>query len=175
MKIVRANLRIRDMRLPEQQARLGEVCRLPRFHRAAIDMTGLGLGLLEYAQKEFCSSRIHRINFGSTVSATTAVQREGRNRETVRVTEAIAMELLQVYESRRIRHPIDARLRDDLRKPEKITSPGGRVSIAATRDEAGHADHFWSLALALEAASVAGAPFAYEPIILRSRIKGLLI
>ena len=25
------------------------------------------------------------------------------------------------------------------------------MSIAATRDEAGHADHFWSLALAVEA------------------------
>jgi len=33
-----------------------------------------------------------------------------------------------------------------------VTSPGGRVSIAATRTEAGHADHFWSFALALEAA-----------------------
>jgi hypothetical protein len=42
-----------------------------------------------------------------------------------------------------------------LRKPERVTTPGGRVSIAATRDEAGHADHFWSLALALEAAATA--------------------
>ena len=74
----------------------------------------------------------------------------------VRVTEAMAMELLQVYEDRRIQHPADMRLRDDLRKPEKITTPGGRVSIAATRDEAGHADHFWSFALALEAASHGG-------------------
>ena len=61
-----------------------------------------------------------------------------------------------MYEDRRIQHPADGRLRDDLRKPEKRTSPGGRVSIAATRDEAGHADHFWSFALALEAAGSGG-------------------
>jgi phage FluMu gp28-like protein len=158
VKIVRAILRMRDLRLPEQQARLGEICRLPRFHRAAIDMTGLGLGLVEYAQEEFGASRIQGVNFSSTVPATRPVRGEGRfrtgtRRERVRVTEALAMELLQAYEDRRIWHPADQQLRDDLRKPERITTPGGRVSIAATRDEAGHADHFWSFALALEAAS----------------------
>jgi phage FluMu gp28-like protein len=83
---------------------------------------------------------------------------DGRLGETVRVTEAMATALLQVYEDRRIRHPRDEQLRDDLRKPEKVTSAGGRVSIAATRNEAGHADHFWSLALALEAARNAPSP-----------------
>ena len=105
----------------------------------------------------------------ATVPATRAVALEGRKRETVRVTEAMAMELLQVYEDRRIQHPADARLRDDLRKPEKMTSPGGRVSIAATRDEAGHADHFWSFALALEAGASAPGPFYFQTIPRRER------
>jgi phage FluMu gp28-like protein len=164
LKVVRGILRIQNMRLPEQQLRLGEICRLPKFRRAAIDMTGLGLGLFEYAQKEFGSSRIFGVNFSTTVPVTRAVALEGRKRETVRVTEAMAMELLQVYEDRRIQHPADGRLRDDLRKPEKITTPGGRVSIAATRDEAGHADHFWSFALALEAAGSAGGEFRYRAV-----------
>ena len=164
LKVVRGILRIQNMRLPEQQERLGEICRLPRFRRAAIDMTGLGLGLFEYAQERFGMSKIQGINFSTTVPATRAVALEGRKRETVRVTEAMAMELLQVYEDRRIQHPADARLRDDLRKPEKITTPGGRVSIAATRDEAGHADHFWSFALAVEAGASAPGPFAYRAI-----------
>ncbi len=164
LKVVRGILRIQNMRLPEQQERLGEICRMARFRRAAIDMTGLGLGLFEYAQEEFGAGRIAGINFSTTVPATRAVALEGRKRETVRVTEAMAMELLQVYEDRRIQHPADGRLRDDLRRPEKITSPGGRVSIAATRDEAGHADHFWSFALALEAAGSAGGPFYYRAI-----------
>ena len=51
MKMVRGILRMQDLRLPEQQQRLGEICRLPKFRRAAIDMTGLGLGLFEYAQE----------------------------------------------------------------------------------------------------------------------------
>ena len=164
LKLVRGILRMQNLRLPEQQLRLGEICRLPKFRRAAIDMTGLGLGLFEYAQAEFGAGRIAGINFATTVPATKAVAWEGRKRETVRVTEALAMELLQVYEDRRIQHPADGRLRDDLRKPEKITTPGGRVSIAATRDEAGHADHFWSFALALEAAGSAGGPFHYRAV-----------
>jgi phage FluMu gp28-like protein len=159
---VRAILRMSDMRLPEQELRLGELCRLQQFQRVAIDLTGLGLGLFEYAQKTFGRSRIQGINFASTVPITTTIRSDGGKRETVRVTEAMAMELLRVYEDRRIRHPRDERLREDLRKPEKITSPGGRVSIAATRDEAGHADHFWSFALAIEATSKGQVPCGYR-------------
>ncbi|MDB6064181.1 MAG: hypothetical protein JWR26_389 [Pedosphaera sp.] len=151
MRIVRAILRMRDLRLPDQQLRLGEVCGLPLFQRVTIDMTGLGLGLFEYAQREFGRDQVHGINFACSVPASHSARAEGRRQEMVRVTEALAMELLQTYEDRRIQHPGDRQLRDDLRKPEKVTTPGGRVSIAATRDEAGHADHFWSFALALEA------------------------
>ena len=71
-----------------------------KFRRAAIDMTGLGLGLVEYLQEEFGASRIYGVNFSTTVPATRAVALEGRKRETVRVTEALAMDLLQVYEDR---------------------------------------------------------------------------
>jgi phage FluMu gp28-like protein len=174
--LVRGILRMRNLRLPEQQARLGEICRLPQFRRAAIDMTGLGLGLFEYAQEEFGASRIVGINFASSVPATKSIRSTGRKRETVRVTEALAMELLQTYEDRRIWHPADQQLRDDLRKPEKVTTPGGRVSIAATRDEAGHADHFWSFALALEAAGRpgGGGGAAIVHISRRDRMSGLL-
>jgi phage FluMu gp28-like protein len=73
----------------------------------------------------------------------------------VRVTEAMATELLGAYEAHRIQHPTDHQLFNDLRKPERITTPGGRVSIAASRDGDGHADHFWALALALEASNSA--------------------
>ena len=153
MRFVRAILRIEGMRLPQQQERLGFLCRLPKFRRAAIDMTGIGLGLTEYSQDAFGRHRVHGINFSLSVPITQKILDEGRKAETVRVTEAMATELLQVYEDRHIQHPRDGQLRDSLRKPEKITSPGGRVSIAATRTEAGHADEFWSFALAEEAGS----------------------
>jgi phage FluMu gp28-like protein len=163
MKFVRAMLRIQGMRLPQQQKLLGEVCRMKKFIRCNIDMTGIGLGLFEYAQDEFGVSRIHGINFASTVPTTNRIKLEGRKQETVRVTEAMATELLQAHEDRTIKYPIDTELREDLRKPEKVVSPGGRVSIAATRDEAGHADHFWSLAMANESAMSVGE-FHYERV-----------
>jgi phage FluMu gp28-like protein len=64
----------------------------------------------------------------------------------------LALRLLDCYESKLIRHPVDPLLREDLRLPERITSSGGRVSILAHRSGPGHADHFWSLALAINAA-----------------------
>ena len=157
--LVRGILRLEGMRLPEQQKRLGEVCRLPKFHRAAIDMTGIGLGLFEYAEDAFGSGCIQGVNFATSVAVTPAIRSAGEASERVRVTEALAMELLRAYEEGRIRHPADAQLREDLRKPEKLMTPGGRVSIAATRSGAGHADHFWSLALAIEAGASAATFF----------------
>ncbi len=164
MRFVRGILRIQNMRLPDQQRRLGEVCRMPKFRRGNIDMTGIGLGLTEYSQEEFGSYKIHGINFSSTVPTTAKIKEEGRKQETVRVTEAMAVGLLQAHEDRTIKYPADGELRDDLRKPEKIVSPGGRVSIAATRNEAGHADGFWGMALYVEAASSSGGPFVRERV-----------
>ena len=184
MFFVRAILRCQGMRLPDQQIRLGEVCRMQRFHRAAIDMTGIGLGLCEYAQDEFGQSRIQGINFGTSVPMPNSIKVEGRRGETVRVTEAMATELLKWFEDRRIKIPCHPELRDDLRKPEKVVSPGGRVSIAASRTEAGHADHFWSMALMVEAGSNS-SPFVFASIdrktnegffagLLKGRRKGVL-
>lgn len=164
MWFLRALLRIENMRLPAQQARLGTVCGMPRFRRAAIDMTGLGLGLVEYAQDEFGAGRIQGVDFRTTVPVTRRMEAEGRAARKVAVTEAMATELLGVYEDRAIRHPCDSELREALRKPERITTPGGRVSIAATRDEAGHADEFWALALAIEAGHAPAGGFDAETI-----------
>lgn len=151
-------LRMESMRLPAQQRQLDRIVMLAAFRRAEIDMTGLGLGLVEYAQEKHGTERIGGVNFSSTEPISTRIRAEGRKSETARVTEIMATELLGVFEDRRIEIPMDASLRDDLRKPEKVVSPGGRVSIAAERDEGGHADHFWSIALALRAATRSGTP-----------------
>ncbi|HWY76992.1 MAG TPA: hypothetical protein VN281_15320 [Verrucomicrobiae bacterium] len=47
---------------------------------------------------------------------------------------------------------------------KEIRNPGGRVSIAATRDEAGQADGFWPLALAARASEKARVPFEWSPV-----------
>ena len=146
-KFLRGLLRMRDMRLPQQQEQLGLICNMPKFQRACIDMTGIGLGLTEYAQDKFGFGRIVGVNFSSTVPLTKAIATEGRKAETVKVTEAMAVNLLQGFEDKSFKIMPDQDLRDDLRKPEKVVSAGGRVSIAASRDANGHADNFWALAL----------------------------
>ncbi|HEY1123750.1 MAG TPA: terminase family protein, partial [Haloferula sp.] len=105
LRLVRGILRIQGMRLPNQQVRLGEALKAAKvFQGACIDMTGLGIGLLEYAQDEF-GARIQGINFATSVPTTARIKQEGRKAENVRVTEAMATELLQVYEDRLIKHP----------------------------------------------------------------------
>jgi len=149
--LVRAQLRLEDMRLPDQQKHLVQALKAPRFAQCCLDMTGLGLGLTEYTQDKVGASRVHGINFASTEPISANIKSTGRKAETVRVTEAMATDLLELYESGAIKHPYDQRMRDDMRLPEKVVSPGGRVSIAATRGR-DHADHFWSVALAVRAA-----------------------
>lgn len=158
-----AMLEIADMRLPEQQRRLDAVCRMPGFAAMEIDMTGVGTGLFEYAQRDH-GPRVRGVHFASTEPVTARIQAEGRKAPTARVTEIMATDLVAVFEERGITIPADARLRDDLRKPEKITSPGGRVSIAAARDAGDHADRFWSLALAIRAGKRRGEPFQYQAV-----------
>jgi phage FluMu gp28-like protein len=128
-------------------------------------MTGLGQGLVEYAQQKWGSYKVSGVNFSTTEPISDRIRSEGRNGERAKVTEIMATELLGVFEDRSltIEVRLDADGFDDLRKPEKITSAGGQVSIAAVRDEAGHADHFWALALALRAANAA-PPFAYAAL-----------
>lgn len=141
-------LRMSGMRLPAQVEQVSMVCRMPKFIGFEGDMTGLGLGVIEWLQEEFGMDRIRGVNFSSTEPITDRIRADGRKGETARVTEIMATDLLEAFEDRCWEIPVDQDLREDLRKPEKITSPGGKVSIAAVRDEAGHADHFWALALA---------------------------
>ncbi len=158
-------LRMNGMRLPDQQRQVDPICELPRFRRLCGDMTGLGLGLIEYAQEKHGNYRVLGVNFSTTEPTSNRILAEGRKAETAKVTEIMATDLLGCFEDRSIEIPVDEELRNDLRKPEKVTSPGGRVSIAATRDEAGHADHFWSLALANRASASAFGPISDPSVI----------
>lgn len=147
-------LTMRNVRTPAQQRQLGLVAMMPKFAGASIDMTGNGLGLVEYAQEdETYGHLIEGVNFASTEPISKRLQAEGRKAPTARVTEIMATNLVGTFEDHAIEIPADPNLRDDLRKPEKIVSPGGRVSIAASRDAAGHADIFWAFALVIRAAT----------------------
>jgi phage FluMu gp28-like protein len=175
LHLVRAILRLDGMRLPEQQQRLETILNIPAVRMVKMDATGIGCGLFEYTQNKF-PDRVQGLNFSSTVKLGSRCPRWGEGggevRASVRITEHLATQLLQTYEDHAIHQPIDNTLRDDLRKPERLLSPSGRVSIAATRDEVGHADHFWSLALAIDAAkTVIPPPFEWHSFIPRARLR----
>jgi len=174
LKRVIGMLRMSGMRLPAQKDQLALICKLPKFRSYAGDMTGLGLGLVEFLQEDFGTYRIRGVNFSSTEPTSDLIRAEGRKAETAKVTEIMATDMLHCFEERSIEIPNDQELRDDLVKPEKITSPGGKVCIAATRDEAGHADHFWSIALAIRAAGDNSGPATFSRVQVVQRPAGNL-
>lgn len=159
---VPAVIRIRGARLPAQKAILRTLLSDKRVKRAAIDSTGIGLGLVQDMEDEF-RGKVVGVNFATTEPVTRRIQAEGRKAPTARVTEIMATALAEIHEDKRISYPCDATMRDDLRKPHKVTSPSGRVSIAAESTQTGHADHFWSLALALRAEQKRSEPAAWAP------------
>ncbi|MEZ5790490.1 MAG: hypothetical protein R3D34_06775 [Nitratireductor sp.] len=56
------------------------------------------------------------------------------------------------FEERRIRIPYTPEIRADLRQVTKQVTPSGNIRFTAERNADGHADRFWALALAIQAA-----------------------
>jgi phage FluMu gp28-like protein len=132
---------------------LGQIIRLPNFGRAEIDMTGIGLGLVEFTQEEVGEYRVAGVHFASKEMrdpTKTLLGKTSHKTDSALVTELMALDLLELFEDGRIRIPSEAAYRDALRKPQRITTASG-VRIAATSDEAGHADEFWAKALSVRA------------------------
>jgi len=142
-----AILRIASMRLPQQLDLLRPLLSMPNFGRLSGDATGIGLGLVEFAQEECGIHRAEAVHFAARERRTVHGIRQT---DSALVTELMALDLLEAFENRAIRIPCEMPLRDSLRKPGRITTAGG-VRIAATRDSAGHADEFWSMALMVRA------------------------
>lgn len=157
--LTRGLLRMHNTRLPRQREQLGMICRLPQFSRGKIDATGIGLGLVEFAQEQFGRMRVEGVHFASREVRDTvqdamrqrdpSAKAKNKARDTAPVTELMAVNLQRHFEDRTIRIPCEAALRDSLRKPQRIVSATG-VRIAAENDDSGHADEFWSLALLAE-------------------------
>lgn len=155
---VRALLRIADTRLPDQLRQIEPLLALPQFGRAEIDATGIGLGLAEFAQERVGGSRVGALNFASRERRRDAGGSPHPG-DSALVTELMALDLLRAFEDRLIRIPCEPALRESLRKPERVQTASG-VRIAVERDQAGHADEFWSLALMVRALSTPTAGIA---------------
>lgn len=114
--------------------------------RICIDATGLGIGWADDAQDKFGEHRVEAVTFTGPVK------------------EALAYPLKGAMEDRVVRIPSDPTIRSDLRKVKKTTTAAGNIRFVAEDDDAGHADRFWALALALHAGSTPIGPIGYTPV-----------
>jgi phage FluMu gp28-like protein len=108
-----------------------------RCDRVCIDASGLGIGWVDDAQAKFGSYRVEGVTF------------------TAKVKEVLAYPVRSAFEDRKLRIPFDRDIRADLRSVTKQVSAAGTIRFTAERTPDGHADRFWALALALEAARTA--------------------
>lgn len=112
----------------------GALIREARVTRCCIDSTGIGAMMAEELQRLFGKYTVEAVQF------------------TAPVKMDLGMPMLQAFEDRAVRIPSDPAIREDLHKVRKTVTAAGNVRLEAESDEAGHADRFWALALALHAA-----------------------
>lgn len=117
-----------------QEAALYPLLEIPNVRRCCIDETGIGRQFAERA----------RARFGYKVEGVTF---------TLQSKEKMAYPLRAAFEDRALKIPESPKIVADLRSIKKVQSAGGNVRFAADRGTNGHADRFWALALALEAAN----------------------
>jgi phage FluMu gp28-like protein len=130
----------------EQLAILEAALRLPRLVRCCIDSTGIGAMLAEEAQLRHGQYRVEQVQF------------------TAPVKMELGMPMVAAFEDRTVRIPALAAVREDLHKTRKTTTAAGNVRLEASSDDAGHADRFWALALALHAGKSVAGPVESEAV-----------
>lgn len=150
-------LRVHGTRIPAQRRMLEPIVAHRAVVRLALDSSGIGLGLTQELE-DALPGKVTGVNFSSSEPISERLSLDGRKKDTAPVKELMATDLCAWHEDARITYPCDAIMREDLRKPARIRTKTGRVSIAAERDASGHADHFWGLALLVRAATHGGTP-----------------
>lgn len=133
---------MKNMRKSEQEKIIW-----PWFQRCAricIDGTGLGIGWVDDAQDKFGEYQVEGVTF------------------TPKVKEALAYPIRSLMEDRGLRIPYDPKIRADLRQVTKQVTISGNIRFTAERTADGHADHFWALGLAVQAASMPTMLYGYE-------------
>ena len=98
--------------------------------RVAIDETGIGMQLAEELQKKWGETKVLRVYF------------------TARMKEELAERLKAKFQDKLIKIPKDNDLREDLHSVKRTVTDAGNIRYEG-RAEEGHADRFWSLALAV--------------------------
>ncbi|MDR1414152.1 MAG: terminase family protein [Puniceicoccales bacterium] len=132
--LTRKVLCMQNMPFSKQEDELYKFFDLANLRRMCIDQTGIGRQFFERAAERFGSYRVEGITFTNTAK------------------ERLAYQLRTVFENREIRIPGDGNIRADLRSVKRETTFAGNIRFAGDRGKNGHADRFWALALAIQAA-----------------------
>lgn len=123
---------LENIPFPEQEALLADRVNRARF--VAIDSTGIGGPVSEHLASRLGDYKLEAVNFTND-----------RKRE-------LFSRAKKHFQSRKVRIPGNAKLRDDLASIQRIVTPQGLVKFIAARTRDGHADRATALALALHAA-----------------------
>jgi phage FluMu gp28-like protein len=114
---------------------------LPFVQAAQIDETGLGMQLAEDSREDF-GDHIEPVTFNLASK------------------QDLAVGAKRAFEDRTIRIPKSDTIRQDITKIKRTVTPSGNVQFAGEQDANGHADRWWSLALARRAAVAGAVPYA---------------
>ncbi len=124
----------KNMPFEQQRMWLEDIFRMYNIVRMNIDETGIGKHLAE--------------------QLTTAHPRNAYAKHFTReLKEILALNLLKLCEDKQLILPNDLELLSQLHAVKKKSTPSGQITYDAARDESGHADLFWAVALAVDGLS----------------------
>lgn len=143
----------RRISFAEQDELLAQVMRRYRVVRLRMDQTGMGEKPVEDAKRRHGEDRVEGILFSAAIKLD------------------IATMLKERFQDRRARIPAgDPVLRADLHSIKSQVGITGTRRLVADGDSDGHADRFWAGALAVSAADLGEAEYAYQGVAgMRSR------
>ena len=137
-------VRMRGLNFEDQFAQFRRVMRDYGCVRACLDQTGMGEVLVEQGQREFGTSVVEGVLFTGAVK------------------QDLATVLKQRYEDRQVTVPAHRDIRDSLHAVKRLTTSAGNIRFDAERTDQGHADFFWSQALAVHGATNPAAPIEFQ-------------
>lgn len=130
----RFEIELEKTKFSRQREVLFSYMRHPRFSRACIDATGIGMQLAEECQDEFGKAHVDMITF------------------TGQSKEELAYNLLTKVEDKDVVIPNNNDIREDLHSVRKVTTIAKNIRFdVVASGTTGHADRFWALALSVYA------------------------
>lgn len=130
-----------------QMMLLQEIMKKYHVSKIAIDQTGIGEMPVETIKSEYGESMVEGVIFSAPAKLDMATKLKKR------------------FQDKTIRIPLDDnKLRIDLHSVERHLTKTGITSLRAERDETGHADRFWAIALAVALAPDDECLYDYIPV-----------